>query len=80
MGYPGAMHLPQESQCADTLPHVPNQPKTPNRVVRIDDQVWRDLGAAADDAGTTRSDLIRQLVNWYLRYPKAKRPDRPVRG
>jgi metal-responsive CopG/Arc/MetJ family transcriptional regulator len=58
---------------------VPNQPKTPNRVVRVDDDLWRDFGDAIEDEGTTRSEAIRTFIRWYLRRPGAKLPDRPPR-
>jgi hypothetical protein len=56
---------------------MPNAPKTPHRVVRIDDETWGRLGTAALNAGTDRSAIIRALVVWYLRQPGAKLPKRP---
>lgn len=50
---------------------------TTNRVVRIDDADWTDLGAAAGERN--RAQVIRELVRWYLRRPGAKLPDRPPR-
>ena len=44
---------------ADTLSRVPNQPKTPNRAIRVDDGLWRDYGEVCEEEGTTRSDDIR---------------------
>ena len=56
---------------------MPNQPATPNRAVRIDDETWADLGAAAEAAGTDRSTVLRELAQWWLRRPGAKcRPGR----
>ena len=38
---------------------------------------WKDLGEAAKAAGSDRSAVIRQLVNWWLRRPFARLPERP---
>lgn len=58
---------------------MPNQPATPGRAVRIDDETWAALGAAADAAGTDRSAVLRQLAQWWLRFPGARMPARPER-
>lgn len=50
---------------------------TTNRVVRIDDPEWNDLGAAAGERN--RAHVIREFVRWYLRRPGAKLPERPPR-
>lgn len=43
---------------------MPNQPKTPNRVIRVDDKLWADYGQACAAKGTTRSDDLRaHMVN-----------------
>jgi len=62
---------------AGTLSRVPNQPKTPNRAVRVDGQVWEDAGQASAAMGTDRTKLINQFLRWYLRRPGAKLPERP---
>jgi hypothetical protein len=36
--------------------------KTPNRVVRIDDETWADFGLACEALGTNRSDELRRHV------------------
>lgn len=56
---------------------MPNQPATPQRAVRIDDETWEQLGDAATSAGTDRSAILRQLLQWWLRRPGAKMPARP---
>lgn len=38
---------------------VPNKPKTPNRVIRVDDELWHDYGEVCDDEGVTKSDDLR---------------------
>ncbi len=53
-----------------------NQPKTPLRTMRIDDELWAELGAVTDD----RSATVRDLIRWYVRRPGVKLPKRPVRS
>lgn len=48
---------------------------TTNRVVRLADEDWDDLGTRA--GVRNRAQVIRQLVAWYLRRPGAKLPERP---
>lgn len=50
---------------------------TTNRVLRIPDDEWNDLGTAA--GVRNRTQVIRDLVRWYLRRPGAKLPERPPR-
>jgi hypothetical protein len=45
--------------------------------VRIDDETWEELGAAAAAAGTDRSAVLRDLARWWLRRPGARMPPRP---
>ena len=56
---------------------MPNAPKTPHRQVRIGSPDWAEFGEIADQLGTDRSALVRQLVRWYLRRPGAVLPERP---
>jgi hypothetical protein len=58
---------------------MPNQPATPQRAVRIDDETWGQLGDAADATGTDRSAILRQLAQWWLRRPGVKMPERPAK-
>lgn len=58
---------------------MPNQPKTPNRAIRISDEDWADLRASADASGSDRTKVINQFIRWYLRRPGAKLPERPER-
>lgn len=60
--------------------HMPNQPKTKAKPIRIPPELWEAAGAAADAQGDTdRSALIREFFTWYTRRPGAprslKRPD-----
>lgn len=56
---------------------VPNQPKTPSRSVRIDDDDWAELGRIAEGEASTRGKLINELVAWYLGRPGSELPVRP---
>lgn len=47
---------------SETIALVPNKPKTPNRTVRLDDEIWERLRADADAAGESISDVIRRAV------------------
>ena len=47
---------------------------TTNRVVRVADADWAELGEVSS-AG--RAEAIRQFIAWYLRRPGAKLPERP---
>lgn len=40
----------------------PNQPKTPVRAVRIDDETWARIKAAAQREGVTPSEWQRRAV------------------
>ena len=57
---------------------MPNQPKTPARAARLDDELWRELNQRAYELGSDRSSVIRELVRWWLRRPGAKMPARPA--
>lgn len=48
---------------------------TTNRVIRIADPDWDDLGTRA--GLRNRAQVMRQLIAWYLRRPGAKLPERP---
>jgi predicted HicB family RNase H-like nuclease len=51
-----------------TLAHVPNQPKTPVRNFRIDDELYRAAQAKAAERGETLTEAIRQLLEWYVKH------------
>lgn len=48
---------------------------TTNRVVRIPDADWEELGQLVGERN--RSHLIREFIAWYLRRPKVVLPKRP---
>lgn len=49
------------------------------RRFRMDEAEWDEFGSDAEFMGTDRSDLIRQLIRWWMRKPGAKLPPRPPR-
>ncbi|MEV4227268.1 hypothetical protein AB0J81_09190 [Streptomyces bobili] len=57
---------------------MPNDPKTQHRSVRVSDDDWRDLLAAAKTQGSDRGRVIKELVAWYLRRPGVTQPSRPA--
>ena len=46
---------------------VPNQEKTPRRTIRIDDELWRAAQAEAKRRGVTISDVVRDLMERFVR-------------
>lgn len=62
-----------------TLSPVPNKPRTQHRSVRVDDADWADLEATADMHGTDRAKILNAYIQWHLRRPNAKLPDRPTK-
>lgn len=59
---------------------MPDAPKTQHRSVRVSDDDWTDLDAAAHQDGLDRAKVINQLIRWYLRRPGIKLPRRPELG
>ena len=46
---------------------MPNQPKTPTRSIRIEDQLWEASLARAAARGETVSDVVREALAHYVR-------------
>lgn len=46
---------------------VPNQPKTPQRAIRIPDDLWQAAKAIARDRGETLSEVIRDALTDYVK-------------
>jgi hypothetical protein len=46
---------------------VPNQPATPNRNMRIPDELWDLVLRRADDLGETATDVVIRALRAYLR-------------
>lgn len=58
------------------LTRVPNQPKTPQRTVRIPDDEWEDAKEAAAAAGETVTDVIRRALVDYVKRSRVSRAPR----
>ncbi|MDT4997448.1 MAG: hypothetical protein QOD45_1516 [Pseudonocardiales bacterium] len=58
------------------LIRVPNQPKTPQRTVRIPDEVWEAAKAAAERRGEFISDVIRRALIRYVKRAEREGEDR----
>ncbi len=48
---------------------MPNQPKTPNRVIRVPDDLWHAAQAKAAERGESLSEVIRRALARYVRRP-----------
>lgn len=46
---------------------MPNQPATPNRTVRIPDDIWEAAKEKAADEGETVTDVIIRALQRYVR-------------
>jgi len=46
---------------------VPNQPATPNRTVRVPDELWDAARRKAADNGETVTDVIIRALTRYVR-------------
>jgi predicted HicB family RNase H-like nuclease len=46
---------------------MPNQPKTPGRLVRIDEALWRAAQEKARENGETVSEVVRRSLRNYVR-------------
>lgn len=62
----------EPAYAGDTISGVPNKPKTPNRVIRVEDGLWSDYTAACEEEGITRSDdlrahMLRKVRAWKRR-------------
>lgn len=47
-------------------PVSPNQPKTPARTMRIDDELWDAVKEEAERLGVTPSDVVRDALREHL--------------
>jgi hypothetical protein len=47
---------------------------TAKRTIRVDPELWSEFAAAAEQAGSDRSALIRDFIEWVLRKPDATPP------
>lgn len=46
---------------------VPNQPATPNRSIRIPEDLWDEVLRRADDLGETATEVVIRALRAYLR-------------
>jgi predicted transcriptional regulator len=60
-----------------TLAHVPNQPKTPQRTVRVPDELWVEVKAVAEQRGDTVSDVVRAALERYVKRSRTRGVSRP---
>lgn len=58
---------------------VPRAGRTRARYFRVDDEKWQAFGKVAEALGADRSKLLNQFLDWYLRRPGAKLPERPAK-
>lgn len=49
---------------------MPNQPRTPIRTVRIEDDRWQPALAAAEKRGDTLSEVLRSALDFYAEDPE----------
>ncbi|MFD4968984.1 hypothetical protein [Streptomyces sp. NPDC058424] len=56
-----------------------NQHRNKLRGVRgVDDQLWKDFGAAVTRADSDRSAELRRFMEWYVRRAGVEHPRRPA--
>lgn len=56
------------------LVRVPNQPKTPLHAIRVAEDLWSRAMAAAKEDGTNLSDVIRTLLEEWLKKRTRRKP------
>lgn len=49
------------------MPPVPNQPETPNRTIRVPDELWEAAKRKAADRGETVTDVVLRALRTYVR-------------
>jgi metal-responsive CopG/Arc/MetJ family transcriptional regulator len=49
---------------------MPNKPRPENRhrMVRVEDDLWEQAGRAAAEAGTTRSEVMREALRAFVHH------------
>lgn len=52
---------------APSVPSVPNQPATPNRTIRVPDELWEAALRIAHDRGETVTDVVIRALTRYVR-------------
>lgn len=56
---------------------MPDQPKTPQRAIRIPDDRWEATERSARAIDSNRSEVVNVLLAWFNRESGAKLPKRP---
>jgi hypothetical protein len=56
-----------------TLRRVPNQPKTPNRAIRVEESLWRAAQDKARAEGKTLTGVIVAYLKRYASTPPRKK-------
>lgn len=51
---------------------MPNQPKTPVRTLRVDDELWQRAQAVAAANGESLSDVMRSALVAYVAKPRRR--------
>lgn len=55
---------------------TPSQRGTQHRKLRLDDELWAELGDLAEQTGTDRSAVLRQWAEYAVRRPGSRMPAR----
>lgn len=58
-----------------TVSRVPNQPKTPNRVIRVETTLWRAAQEKARAEGRTLTSVLVAYLRRYVSTPPRKRDE-----
>lgn len=63
----------------ESIPAVPNKPRTGrrHRSIPLQEEEWVPAEVIANRMGTTRTAAIEAFLQWWLRVPGAKLPERP---
>jgi hypothetical protein len=59
----------------DTMRRMPNQPKTPVRGLRVDDELWHAAQEKAKAEGRTMTDVLVAYLKRYVATPPRKKAD-----
>jgi hypothetical protein len=57
------------------IPRMPNQPKTPVRGIRVDDDLWHAAQEKAKAEGRTMTDVLVAYLKRYVAAPPRRRAD-----
>ncbi len=50
---------------------------TARQTIRMDEELWNRLGAAAERVNLDRSEVLRRFARWYVGEPDIELPERP---